>query len=312
MNEKRKYIEYDMIAEINGIKFHKESDMLKWYKENIGLGVIEDEMIMEEYQINNKLDTHVLGGCYNSIPYFLRMQERQEGYESWFEGSLNKHASVLVEGNYEELCPKVAWGVTAYLAGYAEIDKELGLCFLIEGTEVGKERLFLEYLNLCKSVYLAKNKRKYDHYKASKDELSLARLDRSFHEQHLADERGYIERSTVDDLLLGGRLKSVAEEYLSFVIRLKDGTPGEPSNIKREYSDDLVQLFKGHTELINELIGKSDKEISSLIKRWSKEKDKFGKPLIENPDNNLKTSFATALKNAGMIKKSIDRFSRIL
>lgn len=112
--------------------------------------------------------------------------------------------------------------------------------------------------------------------------------------------------------MFGGRLKSVAEEYLSFVIRLKDGTPGEPSNIKREYSDDLVQLFKGHTELINGLIGKSDKEISSLIKRWSKEKDKFGKPLIENPDNNLKTSFATALKNAGMIKKSIDRFSRIL
>ena len=29
-------------------------------------------------------------------------------------------------------------------------------------------------------------------------------------------------------------------------------------------------------------------------------------------ENNLKTSFATALKNAGMIKKSIDRFSRIL
>ena len=135
MNEKRKYIEYDMIAEINGIKFHKESDMLKWYKENTGFGIVEDHRIMEEYQINNKLDTHVLGGCYNSIPYFLRMQERQEGHESWFE-ALHEHASVLVEGNYEELCPKVAWGVTAYLAGYAEIDKELGLCFLIEGTEV--------------------------------------------------------------------------------------------------------------------------------------------------------------------------------
>ena len=61
MNEKRKYIEYDMIAEINGIKFHKESDMLKWYKENIGLGVIEDEMIMEEYQINNSFSGRETG-----------------------------------------------------------------------------------------------------------------------------------------------------------------------------------------------------------------------------------------------------------
>ena len=226
MNEKRKYIEYDMSAEINGIKFHKESDMLKWYKENTGFGIVEDHRIMEEYQINNKLDTHVLGGCYNSIPYFLRMQERQEGHESWFE-ALHEHASVLVEGNYEKLCPKVAWGFTAYLACHTKIDKELGLCFLIEGTEVGKERLFLEYLNLCKSVYLAKNKRKYDHYKASKDELSLARLDRSFHEQHLQQEESLITRTlstiiptlgkNIDEAIFDGNLHRLAKEYIKWV-----------------------------------------------------------------------------------------------
>jgi hypothetical protein len=79
-----------------------------------------------------------------------------------------------------------------------------------------------------------------------------------------------------------------------------------------EYSDELLCLFKNNKTLISELVGKSDDEIASLLKQWAKQKDTNGKTLIENPENNLRSSFATELKNAGIIKMSIDRFRRLL
>lgn len=74
---------------------------------------------------------------------------------------------------------------------------------------------------------------------------------------------------------------------------------------KSNYSDDLIKLFNGNTNLIEQLIGKSDNDIAHLIKKWAKEKDKFGKPLIENPDNyGNKQKFANALLANRIVKNS--------
>lgn len=78
------------------------------------------------------------------------------------------------------------------------------------------------------------------------------------------------------------------------------------------YSDKLLGLFNGNENLIQELAGKSDDEIAAMIKKWAKEKDKFGKPLIGNPGNNLKKAFAEALKEANIISMSSDRFRHLL
>ena len=225
MNEKREYIEYYPIAEINGIKFHKESDMLKWYKENIGFGVIEDEMIMEEYQINNSFDTHVLGGCYNSIPYFLRMQERREGRVSWFEGSLNKHASVLVEGTYEELCSKVAWGSLAYIASHTRLDNEQRIRILPGNKHI--EDVFSSYLTLCKNIYRAINQDDYDYCQETRDKKGIDSLDQTFYEQHLQQEESLITRTlstiiptlgkNIDEAIFDGNLHRLAKEYIKWV-----------------------------------------------------------------------------------------------
>ena len=48
--------------------------------------------------------------------------------------------------------------------------------------------------------------------------------------------------------------------------------------------------------------------IAGKIKGWAKEKDKLGKPLIENPENGLKTRFAKELKANGIIKQSEKTF----
>lgn len=79
-----------------------------------------------------------------------------------------------------------------------------------------------------------------------------------------------------------------------------------------KYSEELLDLFNGHEELIDELIGKSNDEVAASIKKLNEEKDKFGKPQIQNYKNNLKLTFAKELKAAGIITLSEDRFSRKL
>lgn len=77
-----------------------------------------------------------------------------------------------------------------------------------------------------------------------------------------------------------------------------------------KYSKELLDLFKGHEELINKLIGKSDDEKAQLIREWNKGKD--GKPLIKNFKDRLRKEYATQLKKAGLISESIENFRKKL
>lgn len=77
---------------------------------------------------------------------------------------------------------------------------------------------------------------------------------------------------------------------------------------ERSYSGGLLDLFNNNVPLIEELVGLSDDEIARKIKGWAKEKDKLGKPLIENPENALKSRFARELKANGIIKLSEKAF----
>lgn len=81
---------------------------------------------------------------------------------------------------------------------------------------------------------------------------------------------------------------------------------------QREYSAELVNLFRGHTGLIDALVGLSDAEIAKKIKGWASQRDKFGKNLIENPENNLRAKYARELKENSIIKGTEDRFKRKL
>lgn len=81
---------------------------------------------------------------------------------------------------------------------------------------------------------------------------------------------------------------------------------------QRIYPQNLLSLFRGHKELIDSLIGKSDNEIAKLITGWAKQKDKSGKPLIENPSNRMQSKFAKELKQNGLIGLSEESFRRKL
>lgn len=82
------------------------------------------------------------------------------------------------------------------------------------------------------------------------------------------------------------------------------GQQAANNETQREYSADLVNLFRGHTELIDELIGLPDDEIARKIKGWAKQKDKSERTLIENPKNNMRSKFARELKASGIIHEA--------
>lgn len=90
------------------------------------------------------------------------------------------------------------------------------------------------------------------------------------------------------------------------------GQQAANNETQREYSAGLVKLFHGHIELIDELVGLSDDGIARKIKGWAKQKDNLGKSLIENPENRLRTLFATKLKANGLITGKINTFKRKL
>ena len=81
--------------------------------------------------------------------------------------------------------------------------------------------------------------------------------------------------------LLDEREKKIGEIYIKLAEIDSEEIKPNP-----QYSEELLDLFNGHVELINKLIGKSDDEKAELIRKWNKGKD--GKPLIKNYKNRLR------------------------
>lgn len=118
--------------------------------------------------------------------------------------------------------------------------------------------------------------------------------------------RGLPEPKIPQDLL-DEREKKIGEIY----IKLAE-IDSEEIKPKPQYSKELLNLFNGHEDEINKLIGKSNNEVAAAIKKLNGEKDKFGKPQIQNYKDNLKSKFARELKKAGIITLSENRFIRKL
>ena len=101
--------------------------------------------------------------------------------------------------------------------------------------------------------------------------------------------------------------EAVRDKLLAMLTKHAETETGNTS-----YPQNLLHLFHGNSKLIDQLAGLDDNAIANKIRIWSREKDKLGKPLIENPGNGLKRAFAVALKDAGLIAGSADRFRQKL
>lgn len=313
----------------NPVAFYNEDDLLKDITTKDLNENEENSLTMEHYNAFNIIDKYMFGYCYNSLPPFARAQIRKEGCCSFME-ILNKDCSILQKDNHgnrriETECPKIAWGFTAFLITHSDIDKEEGW-FIDNNTKDLEPLVFFEelYFYTQKNNYYIQNKRYYKSYSKYKMNDKISELDTQFIKQHIELERNLLERTkkgSYSDII--GAYLNYSERYIEFLENkykeinreqeaVSDNIDNQNNSTIKKYPEKLLKLFRGKKNLIDSLIGLSDEEIASSINNWAKEKDKFGKPLIENPQNRLRKAYATSLKEEGLIKMSIENFRKKL
>lgn len=304
----------------NPVAFYNEDDLLKDISITDFLGNEDNSLTMEHYNAFNIIGEYLLGYCYNSLPPFARKEKYEEGCDN-FLNNLHEDLSILQKDNngvrpFEIECPKIAWGFTAFLITHSIIDTKGRLRVKIGGQE--KTLIFLEerYLKSQKENYDKLKEDDYEYYSANSCNDEIRELDTLFIKQHIEQERNLLERTKKgnnSDII--GAYLNYSEKYIEFLENkyievnreqevLSDSINNENDSTIKKYPEKLLELFRGKDYLIDSLNGLSDKQIAYCIKKWAKEKDKSGKPLIENPDNALKSSFAEELKNAGIITQS--------
>lgn len=283
-------------------------DTFRIYKEEELLKTVNGEYIVEAYKCRRVGDT-IIGLCVNSSPMFCREQKNApKGDYSWME-ILKPTSSILAHDNIEEeyntRCPKIAWGIAAYLLFHSYTDTKGRTLFKINQDVVQPSDLFRYYNEQNKKHYTTLNKEDFDYYKSIDNTTSF---DKEFIEHHIAQEESLINRRNTS---IPDYIKEKAKEYIEWIKgNSNDKEIDKAHTNTTKYPSELIDLFNGHEELINELIEKSDDEKAKLIREWNKGKD--GKPLIKNFKNRLRKEFATQLKKAGLISESIENFRKKL
>lgn len=97
----------------------------------------------------------------------------------------------------------------------------------------------------------------------------------------------------------------------NYGIPTKEDPEKENGGGTSSYSKELVELFNGHTDSIDKLIGLSDDEIASKIKEWSKWKHIDGKPICKKVEQN-RQAYADALQANRIIGCKADTFRKKL
>lgn len=280
------------------------------YKEEELLKTINGKFIVEAYK-HKITQNKVIGLCTNSFPMFCRKQDNVPDSDcSWME-ILTSSPSILKHDNIEEeyntRCPKIAWGIAAYLLFHSYTDTKGRTLFKINQNAVQPSDLFRYYNEQNKKHYTTLNKEDFDYYKSIGDTTSF---DKEFIEHHIAQEESLINKQNTS---IPDCIKEKAKEYIEWIKSNRNDKEIDNAHINTtKYPPELLDLFNGHEDEINKLIGKSNDEVAAAIKKLNGEKDKFGKPYIKNYKNGLKKEYATQLKKAGLISESIENFRKKL
>lgn len=280
------------------------------YKEEELLKTINGKFIVEAYRCK-RIGSTVIGLCKNSSPMFCRQESDIPETEcSWMQ-VLNDQSSILKhdgqEVEYNSICPKIAWGITAYILFYSDKDDQGDIYFEINDEAVTEQVLFDSYFSLNENKYKTDNKKRY---KSCISRKKTNDFDKEFIEYHISQEESLINKQNTS---IPDYIKDKAKEYIEWIRSNRNDKEIDNAHINTtKYPPELLDLFNGHEDEINKLIGKSNDEVAAAIKKLNGEKDKFGKPQIQNYKDNLKSKFARELKKAGIITLSENRFIRKL
>lgn len=226
---------------MNTIDVYKEEDLLK---------TINGKFIVEAYRCK-RIGSTVIGLCENSSPMFCRQEnDIPETDHSWMQ-SLNNQSSILKhdgqEIEYNSICPKIAWGITAYLLFYFHKIANGRLLFKVNQKKVEHPIIFDYYYELNRNYYTKANKVYYEDCEAINE---LAKFDKEFIEYHISQEESLINRQNTS---IPDCIKEKAKEYIEWIkinyikneqcIKEKKNTPSPYSleiipNLKEEEKED--------------------------------------------------------------------------
>lgn len=111
------------------------------------------------------------------------------------------------------------------------------------------------------------------------------------------DVHTYLNKVNEITAFLRNSLRGLKSDLGSIGVGIQQG-------IKNNYPAELLNLFRNHVELLNELKGLPDRDKAKKIKAWAKKQDERGRTLIENPSDNNRAKFARLLKEAGFLSLS--------
>lgn len=240
---------------------YKEEELLKRYVTKNAWGVEETKAVFEEYQIRPNEDTW-FGLCTNCVTFFLR-----RGHYGIMQ-SRNPNSSTLDNEakQYNELCPKIAHGIVAWLLFHTYWDEKRSA--LRRGSYNGWKELFEAYREECYKRWRYANAEDYAYFDEERLIAEARKLDEDFVESSLAQEESFI-KDFVKPLWLGeehlARLVELSRDYSSFL--MGEDTEDKP----REYSKELLALFDNRADLLDRLIGKDTGWQAREIKRWSQD-----------------------------------------
>lgn len=195
---------------MNTIDVYKEEDLLK---------TINGKFIVEAYK-HKITQNKVIGLCTNSFPMFCRKQDNVPDSDcSWME-ILTSSPSILKHDNIEEeyntRCPKIAWGIAAYLLFHSYTDTKGRALFKINQNAVQPSDLFRYYNEQNKKHYTTLNKEDFDYYKSIGDTTSF---DKEFIEYHISQEESLINKQNTS---IPDCIKEKAKEYIEWCIYKKE------------------------------------------------------------------------------------------
>lgn len=209
-------------------------DTIDIYKEEELLKNINGKFIVEAYRCK-RIGSTVTGLCKNSSPIFCRQEyDIPETEYSWMQ-VLNNQSSILKhdgqEIEYNSICPKIAWGITAYLLFYFYKNINGVLFFKINQMKVNLQTMFDYYYNLNRDYYTKAN---IDYFEDCELTDNIATFNKDFIEHHIVQEESLINKQNTS---IPDYIKEKAKEYIKWCADKEETFDNVKVSSSKEYKE---------------------------------------------------------------------------
>ena len=184
------------------MKYYKEDDLMPY---------------SEVYAMQLRMNDYYISICLNSETPFCRAEKK--GCCSVL-GNVNRDTPYL--DRYDELCPKIARGITAWLLYFAPYHKDIEELVFLNSQKnlISRDDFFKGYKDLLHSIYKSSLSVRYKHYEVNNRLEDLKRLNDAFTNEHINREREYINNFTRHECMSEewyNAVKQCANEYIKWV-----------------------------------------------------------------------------------------------